>query len=199
VAEQTTFKEMQGTPPSPTVRRKQFEPEEIDAKQKPDTTTITLVTTPDVADRYAEGEGSINIPGAKTLNEAKAGLQVRLRRSGLQNTQAQYKVHGFYPRMKPGDTVAIEGDRHRRLGQWLITQLSWKLTFDGNIADLGTPTVSCEGMSLSLGLDRPRPIRYDTRPSSAQGGSPTVAGRVTGTTGTALGRILKPLPNRRNF
>jgi hypothetical protein len=199
VAEQTTFKEMQGTPPSPTVRRNQFEPEELDTKQKPDTTTITLVTTPDVADRYAEGEGSINIPGAKTLSEAKAGLRVRLRRSGLQNTQAQYKVHGFYPNMKPGDTVAIEGDRHRHLGQWLITQLSWKLTFDGNIADLGTPTVSCEGMSLSLGLDRPRPIRYDTRPSSAQGGSPTVAGRVTGTTGTALGRILKPLPNRRNF
>ncbi len=199
VAEQTTFKEMQGTPPSPTVRRKQFEPEEIDTKQKPDTTTITLVTTPDVADRYTEGEGSINIPGAKTLSEAKAGLRVRLRRSGLQNTQAQYKVHGFYPRMKPGDAVVIEGDRHRHLGQWLITQLSWKLTFDGNLADMGTPTVSCEGMSLSLGLDRPRPIRYDTRPSSAQGGSPTVSGRVTGTTGTALGRILKPLPNRRNF
>ena len=199
VAEQTTFKEMQGTPPSPTVRRKQFEPEEIDTKQKPDTTTITLVTTPDVADRYTEGEGSINIPGAKTLSEAKAGLQVRLRRSGLQNTQAKYKVHGFYPNMKPGDTVVIEGDRHRHLGQWLITQLSWKLTFDGNIADLGTPTVSCEGMSLSLGLDRNRAISYTTRPSSAQGGSPTVSGRVTGTTGTALGRILKPLPNRRNF
>lgn len=199
VAEQTTFKEMQGTPPSPTVRRKQFEPEEIDATKKPDNTTVTLVTTPDVANRYAEGEGSVNIPGAKTLSEAKAGLQVRLRRSGLQNTQAQYKVHGFYPSMKPGDTVSIEGDRHRHLGQWLITQLSWKLTFDGNLADLGTPTVSCDGMSLSLGLDRPRPITYDTRPSSAQGGSPTVSGRATGSSGSALGRILPPLPNRRNF
>lgn len=199
VAEQTTFKEMQGTPPSPTVRRKQFEPEEIDPNQKPDNTTLTLVTTPDVANRYAEGEGSINIPGAKTLNEAKAGLQVRLRRSGLQDTQAQYKVHGFYPRMKPGDTVDIEGDRHRHLGRWLITQFSWKLVFDGNLADLGTPTVSSEGMSLSLGLDRPRPVTYTTRPSSAQGGSPTVSGRVTGGSLSALGRILPALPNRRNF
>jgi len=199
VAEQTTFKEMQGTPPSPTVRRKQFEPEEIDPNQKPDNTTLTLVTTPDVANRYAEGEGSINIPRAKTLNEAKAGLQVRLRRSGLQDTQAQYKVHGFYPRMKPGDTVDIEGDRHRHLGRWLITQFSWKLVFDGNLADLGTPTVSSEGMSLSLGLDRPRLVTYTTRPSSAQGGSPTVSGRVTGGSLSALGRILPALPNRRNF
>ena len=200
VAEQTTFKEMQGTPPSPTVRQKQFEPEEVDPKAKtPDNTTVTLATTPDVADRYAEGEGSVNIPGAKTLGEAKAGLQLRLRRSGLQNTQAQYKVHGFYPRMKPGDTVRIEGDRNRHLGQWLITQFGWKLTFDGNMADLGTPTVTCEGMSLSLGLDTPRPISYTTRPSSAQGGSPTVSGRVTGGSGAALGRILGNLPNRRNF
>jgi hypothetical protein len=202
VAEQTTFREMQGTPPSPTVRRKSFEPEEVDPKaKKPDRTTFTLVTTPDVANRYPEGEGGINIPGANTLSEAKKGLQVRLRRSGLQNTQAQYKVYGFYPRMKPGDTVAIEGDRHQSLGRWLITQLSWKLTFDGNMADLGTPTVSSDGMSLSLGLDRHRPVQYTnrSRSGSTQGGSPTVSGRVTGSSLSALGRILKPLPNRRNF
>lgn len=201
VAEQTQFKQMRGTPPTPTVRQIRFEPDTLDTSSGTgDNSRTYLVTTPDNSDRFPEG-GSVNIPGASSLSEARQGVLTRLRRSGLQTAQAQYNVSWFYPDMKPGDSVTIEGDRHAADGTWLITQLSWTLTFDANnFLELGRPTVSCqEGMDLTLGLDGARSVRITSKPASANGGSPTVAGRITDGPDQTLGRILPPLPNRRNF
>ncbi|MEL6854345.1 MAG: hypothetical protein AAFO83_04470, partial [Cyanobacteria bacterium J06607_13] len=201
VAERTQFEEKRGTPPSPAFRQIQFEPETIAPRGTTgDSSRTYLVTTPDNSDRYPEG-GSISIPGATSYSEAQEGVRTRLRRSGLQIGQAQYNVAWFYPNMKPGDGLVIEGDRHAAEGQWLVTQLSWKLTFEAsNFLELGRPTVLCEdGMNLTLGLDRSRVVSFSSKPSGSNGGSPTVAGRVTDAPDQTLGRILPALPNRRNF
>ncbi|MEM9149379.1 MAG: hypothetical protein AAGB19_02855 [Cyanobacteria bacterium P01_F01_bin.3] len=201
VAEETNFSDMRGTPPSPSVRQSVFEPEVINPRSQGGTGDRTyLVTTPDNADRFPEG-GSVNIPGAESLSEARSAVRVRLRRSGLQSAQAQYKVAWFYPVMKPGDSVIIEGDRHGSEGTWIVTQLSWRLKFEANnIQALGRPTVVCEdGMSLTLGMDKERPVAFSSKPASNDGGTPTVAGRVTSAPDESLGRVLPALPNRRNY
>lgn len=201
VAEQTQFKEMRGIPPSPSTRQVQFEPETINPNSRDrDNSRTYLVTTPDNSDRFPEG-GSVNIPGAKNLSEARQGVLTRLRRSGLQTAQAQYNVAWFYPEMKPGDSVVIEGDRHAAEGDWLITQLSWELTFDANnFLDLGRPTVSCQGgMNLTLGLDGARSVQITSKPVSANGGSPTISASAEDPASSGLGRVLPVLPNRRNF
>lgn len=199
VAEQIEFTEQRGTPPSPTIRQARFDPEIVRPRGNiGDDSRTYLITTPDNADRFEEG-GSISIPGAENVNEAIEAAKVRLRRSGLKNETAQYKVAWFYPSMKPGDTIRIEGDRHANEGDWLVTQIKWKLKFEAtNTPSLGSPMILCEdGMQLELGLDRERQVIVSSK-ATDDTSAPTVSVSQTGDP-FSIGRVLPPLPNRRNF
>lgn len=199
VAQRVSFREQRGQPPSPQIRQIRFEPDTVDDRPSRDRALRYVVTTPDNSARFPEG-GSLNIPAAKSLQAAIAALRVRLRRSGLESNQGQYQVQWFYPTMRAGDTITLEGDRRASQGRWIVTQLSWKLVYAGGNATLGLgkPEVSCpDGMNLTLGLDRDRPITVGTR-TDPSGSEPTINARVVGSPGP-VGRILPPLPNRRNF
>ena len=200
VAEQIVFADMQGQPSSPSVRGRIIEPETARVSGRDSDTTLRyVVTTPDIAERLPAG-GSVSVPGAETQAEAIAALEVKLRRSGLQSAQAQYDLAFFYPRLKPGDYVNIEGDRHAELGQWAVEQHSWTQKYSGNNPALGPGGVSitCEKHSLSLGLDQARPVEIQVRSDRGSGSGPTINARAVGST-ASLGRVLPPLPNRRNF
>ncbi|HEY9737012.1 MAG TPA: hypothetical protein V6D06_12040, partial [Trichocoleus sp.] len=198
IAESVEFTDKVGSLPNPQVRQPRYEEDRID----PNGTQAGgqakwqwRVTTPDVSDRIRPG-GSVEIQGAKNISEATQGLLVKLRRSSMAASQGQFQVAWFYPEMKPGDALDIEGYRHRRRGVWRITDLSWTHRYQGSNNPLGAPLVTCEGMSLSVGLDANRPLVRQRRRD--RGGTPTLDPRqIAGS--NKLGQVLPPLPNRRNF
>lgn len=197
VAENVETRQLRGSLPSPTIRKIQFdtEAEAIDPGAGAESSAMTkkawYVTT-DNARSFRRG-GSISIPGARSLSQAIAGLQVRLRRSMMGATQTQYKVAWFYPAMRPGDAILAEGHRWRQQGTLRVMSLSWKHTYYG-ATPLGAPLVHCDGMQLSCGLDK------STGASIQSGGkgSPEVNSRILGGD-KELGRILPRVPSRRDF
>ena len=197
-AERVFFRDMEGDPPTSQVRQQVFEEEEVRVRSQARDSTITYtVTTPDVADRLDEG-GSVNVPEAETLQAAIAAVRNQLRLSGMQNSTAAYRVGWFYPAMKPGDAVRVEGNRRQALGAWRINDISWQLDYQGSNTPLGNLLITCPGTSLTLGLDQPRVLDLRQQRDRNSGSAPTIDATSL-SQGNTLGRVLPPLPNRRNY
>lgn len=198
VAEGVETRELRGSLPGPTVRKIQFdtEQEKVDPGAGAESSALTqkawYVTTPDNARNFRRG-GSISIPGANSLSQAIAGLKVRLRRSMMSATQTSYKIAWFYPTMRPGDAILVEGHRWRQKGTLRVMSLSWTHNYNGT-TPLGAPMVHCDGMQLSCGLDAEPPVSVN--PGGK--GSPTVKSKILGGDET-IGRILPRVPSRRDF
>jgi len=146
--------------------------------------------------------GSINIPYAKTKEEAIQTAKLLLRMAGLNTCTVQRTYAWYYPDIRPGDKIITGEDLFSDYGDWRVTSISFSLVYKGK-NDSTTlqafPIIQTEGTSVTLGLDKPREITVTEKEDNSSGSeSEEPINNIEGKF-PDIGEVILNRPNRRKF
>ncbi|WP_434555487.1 hypothetical protein, partial [Prochlorothrix hollandica] len=106
--------------------------------------------------------GTLNLE-ARSIEEARQLIEMRLRRDAAGKIQSQKTVAWWIPGIKPGDTVStddLHGDR------WSVFGVSWTIEYKGKNNATGRVFATCGGTQLTLGQDVDRSYSLRSRSGS---------------------------------
>lgn len=146
--------------------------------------------------------GTLNIPFAKTKNEAIATAELLLRMTGLSTSTVQRTYAWYYPSIRPGDKIVTGDDLFEEYGDWRVTNISFSLTYKGG-NDSRTlrafPIILTDGTNMTLGLDKPREVTVTEKEDNSSGNEAEEPINNIEGEPPNIGEVILNRPNRRKF
>jgi hypothetical protein len=144
----------------------------------------------DIVQRYTDSD-SIDLPNAKTQEEARLTLVTDLRMSGMGNIISSKKIAWHYPQMRAGDRINFSS------GQLRANTVSHNLEFRG--LQNGQLMVVSEGTQVECGYDRDRTVTL-TQANFDRNSDSQIAPNVRVTVqGQPTGEFVYNTSQRRSF
>lgn len=204
-AERYSFREVEGRPPEPQSRMREYESKEVANSRiqfnSAEILTRYFVTSrKDDLDELIEEGGSVSLPEAADLKEAVEMLENESRLSYLQSSQIE-ATHAWY---RPFRLTAGLSFSKPISGGYRVTSVNHNLQYQGTNNLTGAPLITTSGTKVTAGLNKNDGIKVDKKqeviPNEQQpnGLDPLVDVTVTSRPGD-LSRFFPPLESRRNF
>lgn len=209
-AEEVKYRDVVGKPSEATSMKKKWKRNDssqtVPPKKNSQINNRYLLYSDKVPKWAADGEGSINVSIARTLEEAKTYAETDLKLNSLNSSQKTRTISYYLPKIRDGDFCTFQGDRFgRRWGRFRVTSVSWTIDFDGVSKSYKLkPICTCQGTQLTLGSWDNRSIRVQVEPLPGaepiqeQGGEGNLS--LGSSTIIELGGVLPPTTlSRRNI
>lgn len=190
-----------GEMPSASTITPQWESEEPLKDTDPTKKKIYLLTS-DYVTEHDTSEGSLNIPLAKTKEDAVRAAKFLLRIAGLSASTVQRTYAWYYPSIRPGDKIVTGKDLFSSDGDWRVTNITFSVVYKGDNRSstlVAYPIIQTDGTNITLGLDKQRSVSVTEKEDSSSRDISEDPVNETNGYFPNIGEVILNRPNRRKF